>query len=188
MNLNRVFLEPEVWKECRDYGKRVVEAYQNNRAPRSAAMVVPNRPRITYNEDIQAWGKAFECALCLWANHPLSLLSWTARPDNGIDVEFWGRKIDMKGSKNIRSNCLIWPQPKNHILKSTPSDTLVLGRRALEIEPPAIDLLGWTPKDRFINFHLVAPAVNNRKFADGTKYLEEHQLLPMEDMRAWAAI
>lgn len=133
------------------------------------------RPGIDRSVSHQFLGRAAECAFCLFLGiDPGADLDWSPRPDLGWDVERFGLRIDVKGT---RTAYLMWPVTKNGFLYQCEAHVFALVR---QIEPDLYEMSGWLTLQEFIDRHHDATAQD--RLDEGTKFLHARELPDIENL------
>lgn len=154
-------LPPEWMARARAWAETSVDDYARGAKENSRRYA---RPGIDKSIPHQMMGKAAECAFCLHLGLDPEILDWSPKPDPGWDVEQFGLRIDVKGS---RTPYLIWPVTKNGYLHQCKADIFVLVRQMGASD--LYEISGWTTVPYFIELHHVATARD--RLDAGTKHM-----------------
>lgn len=171
--MNPVMLTDWWDKQCVLHGKHMAEVYRTTGAGRAATLQVENR-KIDQDVFAQAEGRRHEVGFCIWGGLDPGILNWDShQPDVGsVDLRLGSIKIDVKGSSNPKSTCLIWPASKTHFYDELDFDVLAFVRSGED--PRWQRVMGWMPKDVFRDRKIEAGEGDPRGFEPGTWYVEEY--------------
>jgi hypothetical protein len=173
---------PEIWRErCDQYGANVVAWYASGGSPRSKTLVVAGRPPIYDNPKVQALGRKAEVAACLILGINPEIISWSTGADPGVDIYAGPFHIDVKASDHPKAKLLIWPVSKNHFIDESSCNVLLFLR---EVSTGCFEAVGWVTMEVFIDQHVTASNHDPFNLTEGTFYMEEGNLWPVESLRA----
>src|SRR5262245_36759666 len=118
---------PNNWIDCsRQFAEQVVADYVSGRKSRELSCYDADK-----NITLQATAKMCECAFAVWGGlKPATAIDWTRRTDNGTDIQWRGKRWDIKAT-GMGSHYLIWPIVKNSIYHTKQFDCLALVKFAV---------------------------------------------------------
>lgn len=159
---------------CADFAKKITRALEE---PRSAGNVAAAR-LTSHGLDLrgQMLAKLAEVSFCRFAElDPHLALNWVCEPDDGTDVEWIGRKWDVKHTE--RGRMVLWPFNKKLSAKRFDHFALVTGNeRAMKVE-------GWCTRQFFEANHIVH---DGKVLTAGTLTLDKDKLRSFDEIVAWA--
>lgn len=173
---NEVLLSFEWMDRCYEYGAGIVNAYTDGLNAASRAV---SSHGAESNWKLQSIAKMGEVAFCLWSGIDPESLNWSQRCDNGFDALYGRLKIDVKTIHKAK-RLLIWPVNKAGFYLTKKFQVLVL----VKAEPPSFEVARWIDKAAFYCEKNVARETPG--LTDGTWFIPEDRLWPIELLRHWA--
>lgn len=138
--------------------------------------------KINNNIKTQYTGRIAEWAACMFfGGDPKRDLNWIMRPDRGVDFKIGKVTFDIKASDHPHASRLIWPVSKMHLLDRCAHVLLFAKVPPRETIGQVVHLIGGITREGFIAN--AKRAQGNMGLVDGTMYMDQDQLLTMEELQ-----
>lgn len=164
---------------CQAFADQINKHYapgQNKFIPADLEVKIINNVKTQYTGRIAEWA-----ACMFFGGDPKKQLNWIMKTDHGVDFKIGTVTFDIKASDHPHASRLIWPVSKMHLLDRCANVLLFAKVPPREPIGQVVHLIGGITRKGFIKN--AKRAQGNRGLVDGTMYMDQDQLLTMEELQ-----